>query len=264
MSAEEINPAEVKLVRHQSTGRKVQHTPYELWLADDGRLELYQRIQGKDRFGDAKFIAAFVATPLNETLFVGMFENCGVGTAGPGLLDPVGGHDVGGYFLYDLRQSDRLTEYRGRLVVDWGAGYRSWVQRARKQDKSIMEIRRSASEPKFPGFLEFRARLSGLASVPTTWQNILSAVNGIYLLVCPETGKQYVGAAYGESGFWGRWEDYVAGRNAPVRMKGRPNPDYQVSVLEVASSSAGLDEIIGMESRWKEALLTREFGLNEN
>jgi len=236
-----------------------------LWLADDGRLELYQRIQGKDRFAGARFVAAFVATPLNETLFVGLYENCGIGTAEPGLLDPVSGHDVGGYCFYDLRSSKRLTEYRGRLVVDWGTGYRSWVQRAQKQDKPVLEIRRSASEPRFPGFLEFRARLSGLTSVPSSWQHILSAVTGVYLLVCPETGKQYVGAAYGESGFWGRWENYVSsGHGGNVRMKRHPFRDYQVSVLEVASSSAGLEQIRGMESRWKEALLTREFGLNEN
>ena len=262
---EEIDPADVKLVRHQSRGPRVQHTPYELWRADDGRFELYQRLQGKDRFADTKFIAAFVATPLNETLFVGMFENCGVGTAEPGLLDPVRGHDVGGYFLYDLRRSKRLSQYRDRLVVDWGTGYRTWVQRAQNQDKPILEIRRLASEPKFPGFLEFRARLSDLANVPNSWQHVLSSVNGIYLLVCPETGKQYVGAAYGENGFWGRWESYMStGHGGNVGMKHHPFRDYQVSVLEVASSSAGLEQIMEMESRWKEALLTREFGLNEN
>ncbi len=262
---EKVSPAEVKLARHQRTARKGRPTPYELWLAGDGQLDLYQRIQRKDRFVGANFIAAFVATPLNETLFVGMFKNCGVETAEPGLRDPIGGHDVGGYFLYDLRQSDQLTEYRGRLVVDWGTGYRSWVQGARNQDKPIMGIKRYTGEPKFPGFLDFRARLSGLASVPISWRIALSSVNGVYVLVCPETGKQYVGAAYGEGGFWARWEDYVSsGHGGNVRMKELTNRDYQVGVLEVASSSAGFEQIIGMEKRWKETLLTREFGLNEN
>ncbi len=62
---EGVDPAEVKLPRHQSTGHKGRPTPYDLWIADDGRLELYQRIQKKDRFSGAKFVAAFVATPLN-------------------------------------------------------------------------------------------------------------------------------------------------------------------------------------------------------
>ena len=86
---EKIDPADVKLARYQKPEpefRKAGRTPYDLWLADDGRLELYQRIQREPRFDGAKFIASFVATPRNETLFVGMFENCGVAKAKPGLL----------------------------------------------------------------------------------------------------------------------------------------------------------------------------------
>jgi hypothetical protein len=262
---EGVSPTDVKLARHQSTGHKARLTPYDLWLADDGRLELYQRIQRRNLFDDAKFVAQFVATPLSETLFVGMFENCGVGKAEPGLLDPIGGHDVAGLFLYDLQQSDHLTEYRGRLVVDWGAAFRSWVQRAWKHDKPIIEIRRSTSEPKFPGFLNFRSRLSQLASVPVSWRHTLASVNGVYLLISPDTGKQYVGAAYGEGGFWARWENYLSsGHGGNIRMKELSDRDYQVCVLEVASSSAGLEQINTMENRWKEKLLSREFGLNNN
>ena len=64
---EGVDPAEVKLARHQRTGQKGRPTPYELWIADDGRFELYQRIQRKDRFTGVKFVAAFVATPLDDT-----------------------------------------------------------------------------------------------------------------------------------------------------------------------------------------------------
>lgn len=261
----EIDPAEVKLARHQSTGRKGRSKPYELWLAGDGRFELYQRIQGRDRFARTKFIAAFVATPLDETLFVGMFANRGVGSAAPGLNDPLTGKDVAGYFLYDLRKSQRLAEYRGRLVVDWGAGYRSWVQQARNQDKPIIEIKRYTGDPQFPGFLDFKSSLSGLSSVPMSWRMALSSVGGVYILVCPKTGKQYIGAAYGEGGFWARWESYVrSAHGGNIGMKELPNRDYQVRVLEVASSSAKFEQVVDMENRWKEKLLTRRFGLNKN
>lgn len=43
-----------------------------------------------------------------------------------------------------------------------------------------------------------------------------------------------------------------------------PASDYQVSVLEVASSSANIDALAKMETRWKLKLLSREFGLNAN
>jgi hypothetical protein len=47
-------------------------------------------------------------------------------------------------------------------------------------------------------------------------------------------------------------------------MQDIPIADYQVSVLEVASSSANSDLLAKMESRWKQKLLSRNFGLNGN
>lgn len=47
-------------------------------------------------------------------------------------------------------------------------------------------------------------------------------------------------------------------------MKLAPGTDYMVSVLEFASSSMSMSEIIALEARWKDKLLTRLFGFNEN
>jgi hypothetical protein len=41
---ENIEPQSVKLVQHQGARAAVGNTPYDLWRAGDGRLELYQRI----------------------------------------------------------------------------------------------------------------------------------------------------------------------------------------------------------------------------
>jgi len=107
--------------------------------------------------------------------------------------------------------------------------------------------------------------LSALASVPLSWRTALASVNGIYLLSCPQSGKQYVGLAHGVGGFWGRCEDYAAsGHGGNKRMLDIPASDYQVSVLEVASSSASIDALAKMETRWKEKLFSRQFGLNAN
>jgi hypothetical protein len=45
-------------------------------------------------------LASFVATALNETLFVGLYHVEGVKLAASGLLDPISGQDVGGMHLY--------------------------------------------------------------------------------------------------------------------------------------------------------------------
>jgi len=257
-----LDPSAVKLARHQDTRRP---TPYQLWRAADGRFELYQRIQRRAVFASARMLASFVATPLNETLFVGLFAIRSVGKAPAGLCDPISGEDVGGLHLYELVPARKLSEYRGRLTVKWGDGYRAWVQRAHKQDKELAEIRRTVGDPPFPGFLDFREKLSGLAAVPLSWREALSSVRGVYLLTCPETGDQYVGLAKGETGFWGRWEDYVAsGHGGNKRMQDVPAADYQVTVLEVAPSSAGEEMLSQLEGRWKLKLLSRKFGLNAN
>ena len=262
---EGVDPGDVKLVRHQDTRYRGRPTPYQLWLADDGKFEFYQRIQGRFVFNDATMLASFVATPFDETLFVGLYDIKNVGAVAPGTIDFISGADVSGLHLYELQLSPKLNEYRGRLIIDWGPGFRSWVQRARNKDKAVIEIRRTASNPPFPGFLDLQASLSTLAVVPSAWRTALSSVNGIYLLVCPVSGKQYVGLAHGAGGFWGRWEEYVAsGHGGNKRMLDIPASDYRVSVLEVAPSSADIEALAKMESRWKQKLLSRQFGLNAN
>jgi hypothetical protein len=224
---------------------------------------VYQRIQSKDRFKSTDWVIAFVATPLDETLFVGIYRVRGIGTVPPGMTDPVGGHDVTGLFLYDIERDDTLLEYAGRIIVDWGTGFRSWVQRPDRQDKSIVEIRREAIEPPFPGFTSFSWRIRELSSVPSSWRGARSAVSGVYLLACLSTGQQYVGSAYGSGGLWARWENYFrTGHGGNEGMKLVPENDYQVSILEFASSTLSSDEVIRMEERWKAKLLTRKFGLN--
>ena len=260
-----LDPADVKLVRHKDTRRRGRPTPYQLWCAADGRLELYQRIQRRTVFQGARLLACFVATPLNETLFIGLYAIKDVGTAEPGLIDPVSGDNVSGHYFYDLEMVQELAEFRGRLIIEWGEAYRAWVQLAENQDKTVIEIRRAVGEPPFPGFLGFCERLSGLAAVPFSWRTALSSVGGVYLLTCAETGKQYVGSAHGSGGFWGRWEKYAAsGHGGNRRMREVPVADYQVTVLEVASSLTSFDGLMEMEARWKRKLLSREFGLNTN
>ena len=262
---EGIDPAQVKLVRHQDT-RNPNRTPYQLWLAAVRDIRFsYQRMQGRLVFDGASILASFVATPFDETLFVGLYHITGVGVVPQGTIDPLSGKDVSGLHFYDLNLSSKLADYRGRLTIDWGAGFRSWVQRARNQDKEVVEIRRAVGEPPFPGFLDFRSNLSSLVCVPQSWRIALSSVNGIYLLACPSTGKQYVGLAHGVGGFWGRWEQYVAsGHGGNKRMLDIPASDYQLTILEVASSSANVEALAKMESRWKEKLFSRQLGLNAN
>src|SRR3974390_936106 len=176
---EGIDPKHVKLVRHQDKRYPGRPTAYQLWRAKDGRFEQYQSFQGRPVFANARQLASFVATPLDETLFVGLYEIGKVGKVPKGTRDPLSDHDISGLHLYHLTLSKSLKEYRGRLIVEWGKGFRSWVQRAAKQDKEVLEISRKEQDPPFPGFLDFRKRLSDLRSVPPSWRTVLASVHGI-------------------------------------------------------------------------------------
>lgn len=258
-----IDPARVKLVRHQD--HRFDRTPYQLWRANNGSFEFYQRIQRTPWFHNIDYVASFVATPLDETVFLGLYRVAGSGIAPRGTIDPASGMDETGSHFYDLQVMAELAEYRAKLLIEWGPGKRSWVQRAHLKAKTILELRQSASDLPFPGFLDFCERLSTLATLPLSWRQALSAVRGVYLLSCPKTGLNYVGSAGGDRGLWGRWEDYAAsGHGGNKRMIDLPASDYQVSILEVASSTATTDELIRMESRWKRKFLTRAHGLNAN
>jgi len=91
---------------------------------------------------------------------------------------------------------------------------------------------------------------------------VLSSVKGVYLLVCKETGKQYVGSAKGEESLWARFEDYWrTGHGGNLELKSRGRRQYQATVLEVVNSDEGIE---GIESAWKSKLMSRKFGLNGN
>jgi hypothetical protein len=86
---EGLEPAGVKLVRHQDDRHKGRLTLYQVWRAAPDQFELYQRIQSKPRFAGAKLLASFIVTPLGETLFVGIYAVGNVLKAPKGLIDPV-------------------------------------------------------------------------------------------------------------------------------------------------------------------------------
>jgi hypothetical protein len=259
---EGIDPKGVRLVRHQDTRSPGRLTPYNLWLANDGRLELYQRIQSNRVFDLGDLLASFVATPKGETLLVGFYSVEGVGVVPRGVTDPIGGHDCGGKHFFNTQPDKRLEEYCGHLLIQWGKAYRAWVQRADKQDKMLLEFRREVVDPPFPGFSRFRWDISEIAAIPLTWQAVFKSVKGVYLLVCKETGKQYVGSAKGEESLWGRFLSYATtGHGGNVELRRRGKKSYQVSVLEIVNSDVDIESL---EAAWKHRLLSRTFGLNEN
>jgi len=261
--------SDVRLIRHKDKKATRGRTPYELWRDNRPQFELYQSTQSipnRKKF-TAPYWAVFVVNLSEDTMFAGLYAVRYRGllrkdTPRPHMegIDEAGRCDV-----YDLTLQNTLSDLIGKLFIDWGPGALAWVQHADRKDKPITELRMAFHEPTFPGFMNFIQSLSKLDNVPKSWITALQSSRGIYLLTCPKTKEQYVGSATGEEGFWGRWQDYFqTGHGGNLGLKSRDPSDYQISILEVAGTSATTEDILRMEGRWQAKLQSREMGLNRN
>lgn len=266
LALEGIDSTSVRLVRHQDS-RLGRGRLYDAWRNDRDAFESYQRVQSKDRFPVGSLLAEFVVTEAQKTVFIGIYAVDGVGRCPSGSTDALLKSDISGHFCYELTLGNGLADYRDKVVIDWGAGTRSWVQRAMNQPKPVIEIAEQY-EPRFPGFREFVRPVNDLPTLPNGWQQVLRSVKGVYLLVDLESGQQYVGSAKGADSLFGRWMEYATdghGGNVGLRHAasgGRRH--YQVSVLEVVDGNTPDTTIEQIESYWKNKLLSRTFGLNVN
>jgi hypothetical protein len=260
---------DVRLIRHKDNRAARGRTPYELWRDNRPQFERYQSTQGipNRKKLTAPYWAVFIVNLNEETMFAGIYAVRYRGLLAQDTPKPhMDGFDqAGSGDVYDLGLQDALSDLIGKLFIDWGPGALAWVQYADRKNKPVTELRVAFQEPAFPGFLNFIQALSKLEKVPQSWIAALRSSRGIYLLTCPKTKEQYVGSATGEEGFWGRWQAYIhTGHGGNVGLKSRDPSDYQVSILEVAGTSATTDDILTMEGRWQSKLQSREMGLNRN
>jgi len=225
-----------------------------------------------------KYIFSIIEVPkkTNQWLFGGIFQVLSH-TSAPNSR----GSKNGTIYKVDLEpQGEALI---GRLIIRWKKDARA---KGRKPESMLsnMSVHEILPEPyigeDFPGYPNINhnyARLEKLwqESKPD-WLTALLHCQGVYLITDIETGLRYVGSAYGEEGIWSRWNSYFQtgghGNNKQLKLllaqedKGvnYARKNFQISLLEQASSRDSEQYIIQRESYWKEVLLTRKFGLNDN
>ncbi|QGZ93735.1 GIY-YIG nuclease family protein [Terricaulis silvestris] len=264
-----VDPKQTLLLRHQDARTRPGRSIYDLWRTNLTAFEDYQSRQrrtGRVRFNRPLW-ASFVGTPAGDTLFVGLYRASAPVSGVTDWTSPLSGNVVAAGIdnVFPLERLEALKAFAGLLYIDWGDGLRQWVQQAKAQDKSVIELRRTGEEPVFPGLLEFMCSLSQVEALPPAWASKLASHCGVYLLSCSRTNEHYVGSAYGADGFLGRWLEYArSGHGGNVGLKNRDPSDYRISILETAGTAASLDDILSMESRWKIKLQSREMGLNRN
>jgi hypothetical protein len=105
-----------------------------------------------------------------------------------------------------------------------------------------------------------------------SWRSALSSVGGVYIIMDKQTGKAYVGSAYGQGGIWQRWCCYADnghGGNAELialltKEGGAYAEHFQYAILEIADPLDTMEQVCIRESHWKRVLMSREFGYCAN
>lgn len=267
-----LDPTQVKLIRHPMTNRE-----FAAYYEHNMVFE-YTRHQAAGFSKGYPYWAVFIGDKGSYAKFFAIYQ---VGdyvpdtpdVMPPGYLEPESFQ--GKYAFYDLKYLDILKEYEGRLIIDWGKSTRMWHQKG-STEKPIIAIQ-SDVKMVFSGFEDLILRYDELKEIvenPTiydNWHTALSSVNAIYLIVDTETGKQYVGSAYGEGGLLGRWSCYVNtqhGNNKIMKEVICSHPEryhsFQFSILQILPKTVTASEVIEIESLYKRKLMSIPFGMNGN
>lgn len=263
-----IGMVKVKLERfkiHCATGWNP--TPLEAFYA--GEFKKWQEYQNRQNFR-CRQVLSLIHMGGEKWLFAGVFTIEGVQRKS---------NEKKSWYEYSTTEVPGLEHLTGRAIVSFRRTFRASYLKGDRYGQllAVSEIRpERVSIGEFPGFNRVCLSLHVLRTIIRQdlagWKTALSNVAGVYLIADVETGKQYIGSAYGNNGLWQRWcayEDSGHGGNKELRdllnVKGSEySKNFQFTILEVVDVNASQEYVTGRESHWKDALLTRKFGYNSN
>ena len=267
-----IDPAKVKLIRHAIKGAECKPC-YE-----KGFLWEYTRVQKKSFAKGYDYWAVFIGDAGTQARFYGLYRSNGFVPAEPELMPaefPYPDWFTGEKAYFNLEPVPLLQEYEERLIIEWGTSTKSWHQKG-TVEKPVLSIQERPVDA-FCGYenliLSFDRLRQIVENQPVyeAWHTALKSVKAVYLIVDMVSGQQYVGSAYGNDGLLGRWTEYIKtkhGGNKMMRKLLQDDPEryhaFQFSILQVLPKTVTPDEALQCEMLYKQKLLTREFGLNEN
>lgn len=266
----------IKIIRHTKEGGCDIEQIYK-----KGQLIDYQSVQSNDVFNECVYVLAFIATENTKAKYVGAFEILDKTTVKMirkiRQLPDLGIKDYynDNQFYYIQKEVPILTEFKDRLVIDWGKAAIQWCQNLSK--KEVVEILPIGYVADFPGFDEVILEFDDLKKIIDSkdsnreWHRMLSSVAGVYLILDTETGLQYVGSASGKEGILGRWKQYAKnghGENKLLLKILEQDPHrykkFQYSILRTLPRTLTSTEVVALEMIYKKKLGSRTFGLNSN
>ena len=270
-----LDPKRVKLIRHALSDKAFKK------CYDKNMVLEYTQNQSITFSQNYDYWCIFISDKSTHARFAGCYQVCGSVPNTPDVMPagyPVPEMFCGNYAFYTLEHMGILAEYEDKLIIDWGKGTRSWHQKG-SNEKPIISIQADAKksfgsyENLIVTFDKLKEIVNDGHTTYSDWRAALSSVYAIYLIVEQESGHQYVGSAYNTTdGLWGRWSCYIAtgghGGNKKMVEVMKENPErchnLQFSILQILPKTMSQDEVIRTETLWKDKLLTKSHGWNEN
>lgn len=171
----------------------------------------------------------------------------------------------------------KLDEYSNRLVLINKNGYSFYNNHG--ESFEVDEIYPPKLNRKVPFFLSYddvELSFNELKEIVENryedYYKHLSCVKGIYMIIDGNTGKQYIGSAYGKDALYGRWKSYAetyhGGNEELIDLYNQHGPEYfekfKYIILQILSLKISDNEITTIESKYKNKYLTKVYGLNKN
>ena len=181
---------------------------------------------------------------------------------------------------YIIEEVKKYQNFTGRLLLNFDNKERARrIKMENYIDKisvnQIFEFRYSGEM--FQGFESINHNFLDLEPIfkinKSDWKDALDKVKVIYLLTDKETGKSYIGSAYGNNGIWARWSQYFdsfhGGNDQLITLLNKKGKNYfreniKFSLLEIYGMNISDEDIITRENYWKNKLMTKEHGYNSN
>lgn len=272
---EDFDIRRVKLFRHSLNNSAF------LKCYESRKINEYQQLQKKGYYSKCDYVLAFVSGPSTSAKFVGLFkviDSSGEKASKEHLESLLGLNypsDKIDTYNFELRKMSNMSCLENRLIIDWGKATLSWGQWA-TNDKEIIAIHESERYA-FKGYeslmLDYRTLKTILSDniLYESWHNALESVYAIYMIIDQISGKMYIGSAYGEGGLLQRWKNYIQTyHGGNIRMidllETHPNryESFQFTILQIIPKTCTIEEVIALESLYKDKFKTRIFGLNDN
>jgi len=246
----------------------------DLYFNDE--FQEYQSFQSSNVFGTKYIISLIGDSDNSKYLFVGVYEVLGIEPNEGQFNSRFCQKNEMKYHTELISDFDHLL---GRLVVKPSKKVGiSYIRRGEAiiDDLQVVEYKsKKASYREFEGFNKVNLSRSMLENIIKTnndsWKGGLSSMKGVYLITDIENNKLYVGSAYGQQGFWGRWSEYASSFHGGVKkLRALMKTDqtafnhFKYSILEVYDHKTPNNEIIICETLWKERLRSKYVGYNDN